>query len=87
MFPFALAIPALALLIPIIALLVNHQQKMAQIIHVQGGNPGTRGEIEALRQEVQQLRYQMNQQNLALERIQSALGSNVGQDSGQGRMG
>ena len=60
-------IPLTALMIPIIAILIHHQQRMAQIVHGRGINPELENEVRALRQEVQQLRQMMTYQNIPHE--------------------
>ena len=73
----ALAIPLLALLIPIVVILSKHQQKMAMIIHGQAHFPELENEVRALRHELQQLQYQMGQQNLALDQLRGNGGATV----------
>lgn len=53
-----ISIPILALMIPIVAILASHQQKMAPIIH----GSLFRSEIDALRSEVEQLRSMLHHQ-------------------------
>lgn len=62
-------IPIIIFLIPIIAILTNHQRKMAELIHGSKGNPNSAGEIEALRREVQELKQVVHQQTLAIDNI------------------
>lgn len=62
-----------ALMIPIIAMLMHHQQKMAQIIHGQIRNPELENEVRSLRVDLQQLQYQLSQQNMALEQMRSGV--------------
>lgn len=64
-------IPLTALLIPIVAILVHHQQKMAQIIH--GSNQRhtlPNPEIDQLRREVRELKELVHQQTLAIDSAQ-----------------
>lgn len=61
----ALLIPIVAVMIPIIALLTAHQRKMAEIIH--SNNPAQNAEVDALRQEVRELRTLVNQQTISLD--------------------
>jgi|SRR5579885_2732283 len=65
----AVMIPIVALLIPIIRTLTRHQQQMAEIIHSRQGAPAA--ELEAIRQELQSLRMQMNQHTIALDDLRS----------------
>ena len=65
----ALSIPLLALMIPIVALLIRHQQTMAQIIHGQDANPKVGSEVDSLRREMQQVRFQLEQHEVALEKM------------------
>jgi hypothetical protein len=61
-----LAIPILIFLIPIIAILVRHQQKMAEIFH--GGlNQQAQAEMQALRAEMMQMREMMHHQARVIE--------------------
>jgi len=62
-FPFL--IPITALMIPIVAILTVHQQKMARIVHEsrQVQDP----EVAQLRMEVHQLKEMVHQQMLALD--------------------
>jgi hypothetical protein len=61
----ALMIPIIALMIPIVAVLAGHKQKMAAILN----GPGNREELQALRNEVEQLKSLVHQQAFALERL------------------
>ncbi|AIE87722.1 hypothetical protein [Fimbriimonas ginsengisoli] len=57
-------------MIPIVAILTSHQQKMARIIHE--ARPQTDStEISALRQEVRELKELIHTQMLALDAAQS----------------
>ena len=58
-------IPLAGILCGIVAVLTGHQRKMAEIIH--RGNPNAGVEVEALRQEVRELRTLVNQQTIALD--------------------
>jgi len=62
----ALSLPILALLIPIIAVMTKHQQKMAEIIH---GGSQTRAELDAVQAEVHQLRAMVQHQAQALNEL------------------
>lgn len=67
--PFA--IPLLALMIPIIVVLTNHQRKMAELIHKGQNEPNVNAallhELQSLRAEVSQLKESVNIQALALD--------------------
>jgi hypothetical protein len=69
-------IPIIIFMIPIVAILTKHQQKMAELIHGQHGqqgqqnvNPNASFETSQLREEVRQLRELMTQQTLALDNL------------------
>jgi hypothetical protein len=62
-------IPITALMIPIVAILVSHQQKMAQLIHSGQRNPQQDAELNALRDEVRALRETVGSQALLLESV------------------
>lgn len=68
-------------MIPIVAILTNHQQKMAKLIH--GGqnennmNAALLNELQAMRTEVAQLREVVNQQALAVDDMRSFPRPNV----------
>lgn len=61
---FALIIPVMALLIPIVAILTYHQRKMAEIIHRNGGENQL---IANMQREIHELRQQVHQQTVALD--------------------
>ena len=63
-----LAIPILIFMIPIIAILTSHQQRMAKIMH-ESGQLGNNAEINALRGEVQQLRELVHQQAIQVDNL------------------
>ena len=65
-------IPIIALIIPVVAILTKHQQKMAELMR-QSPQAAPSPEVHALRQEVAQMRQLMNDQMLALDQIRSAL--------------
>ncbi|MFZ4508399.1 MAG: hypothetical protein ACOYON_11960 [Fimbriimonas sp.] len=72
----ALLIPVFALAIPIVAILTQHQRKMAEIM--QGKKPtedfafGNRdAEVQALRQELYELKQLIHQQSIAIDNIAS----------------
>ena len=62
-------IPLTALMIPIVAVLSHHQQKMAQIIH---GGGGAQGQTDALRQEIAELKSFVHQQAIAIDNLANA---------------
>lgn len=64
-------IPLTALMIPIIAILIHHQQRMAQIIHGRSSNPELENEVHALRREVQELKQMMSRQAPTFEMPES----------------
>lgn len=57
-------------MIPIVAILVTHQQKMAQIMHANRPQNNDQ-EINALRAEVRELKEMVHQQMLALDSYSS----------------
>jgi hypothetical protein len=61
-------IPLVIFMIPIIAILTNHQRRMAELIHGNRNN-ASNGDIEALRREVQELKQIVHQQTLAIDNI------------------
>jgi hypothetical protein len=61
---FALIIPVMALLIPIVAILSHHQRKMAEIIH---RNTGDNQLIANLQRELFELRQLVHQHAVALD--------------------
>lgn len=65
----ALMIPIMALAIPIVAILVNHQQRMAQIIHESSKGRLGDADVAALRDEIRALREAVNEQALAIESV------------------
>ena len=67
----AVFIPIIALMIPIVKMLVNQQQRMAEIIH---GTANRQPEIEIaqLRQEVYELKQLIHQQMIALDSVKLA---------------
>ncbi|MFI5387687.1 MAG: hypothetical protein ACHQ50_16380 [Fimbriimonadales bacterium] len=58
-------VPMTALLIPIVAIFSAHQQKMAQILHQSGGN----ADVNALRQEIAELKTLIHNQSIALDTL------------------
>ena len=63
---FAVLIPIIFLMIPIVKMLVSHQQRMAEIIHGTA-NHQANSEIAQLRQEVYDLKVLIHQQAIALD--------------------
>lgn len=61
----ALMIPILIFMIPIVAILTSHQQKMAELVRRQ--NPVQDEQLAALRMEVQELKALVHQQAIALD--------------------
>lgn len=60
--------------VPIVAILVHHQRKMAELIHqnhAQSLQPNQ--EVQALRHEIAELRQLMNQQTIAMDDLRSRL--------------
>lgn len=70
----AMMIPILSIVLAIVAVLAAHQRKMAEIIHSSQRNQNQPGELEAIRQELQSLRTQMNQQTIALDDMRNRQG-------------
>ena len=65
----AMAIPLLAMMIPIVAILTKHQRSMAELIHSrQSTNPA---ELDAIRQEIRELRTILHSQTIALDDLRS----------------
>lgn len=59
-------IPLTALMIPIVAVLTSHQQKMAQILNRTSGD---HTEVEALRREIAELKTLIHQQAITLDSL------------------
>lgn len=55
----------IALMIPIVAILVKHQQKMAEILHRATPN----AEVEAMRREIADLRALVHQQTIQIDSL------------------
>lgn len=76
-------VPIIIFMIPIVAILTKHQQKMAELIHGNHGqqnfnpnvNPQASFETSQLREEVRQLRELMTQQTLALDNLRDEVKS------------
>jgi hypothetical protein len=60
-----LLIPIIIFLIPIVAILTAHQQKMAQIMNNRPQLPNP--DVEALRQEIRELKQLIHQQAIAMD--------------------
>lgn len=61
-------IPVTALMIPIVAVMAHHQQKMAQILHRSAAD---HGELAGLRNEIAELKTLVHQQSITLDTIAS----------------
>lgn len=67
-------IPIVLAMIPIVAILTSHQQKMAQIVHGSKAgqlNDAQAAEIERLRHELQDLKALVHQQTIAIDNLSS----------------
>jgi len=64
-------VPLGGLMIAVISILINHQQKMAAIVHGRPMDPALAEQVDALRREVQELRNQLGRQALALDDLKS----------------
>ena len=64
-------IPIVALTIPIVAILVKHQQRMAEIIHGTARQQGD-AEIAQLRSEVYELKQLVHQQMISVDSLVSS---------------
>jgi hypothetical protein len=60
--------------IPIVAILTGHQRKMAELMRqpIQGQQPMSNIEIQALRAEVRELKQMLADQSLAIDQIRGA---------------
>lgn len=69
----AIAVPMGAFMIPIVAILTTHQRRMAELIHGKDGQYASQAnlEIQALRQEVSELRQLVHQQTIAMDGLMS----------------
>jgi hypothetical protein len=74
-------IPITALMIPIVAILVKHQQSMAQILH---GGAAENERIAALSEEIRQLRQRVDSLTLSLDSRQMSAQPAVRQRLGGG---
>ncbi len=66
----AVMIPIFALSIPIVAMLIKHQQRMAEIIHGTARQQGD-AEIAQLRSEVYELKQLVHQQMISVDSLVS----------------
>jgi len=73
-------IPIVAILmtfsIPLVAILVNHQRKMAELIHqnhIASMQPNA--ETEAMRRELSEMKQLIHQQTIAMDDLRSQLGT------------
>lgn len=62
-------IPMTALMIPIVAIFVSHQQKMTEIIHGRRHREEIEAELNGMREEIAGLRGQLTTQALALDAL------------------
>jgi hypothetical protein len=65
----AMAVPIIALMIPIVAILTRHQRSMAELIHSKSAVAPN--ELDAIRQEIRELRTILHSQTIALDDIRS----------------
>jgi len=65
----ALSIPLMFFAIPIIAILTNHQRKMAELIHSGQNKEASNTEIAALRHDIAELRALVHQQSIAIDNL------------------
>jgi hypothetical protein len=64
----ALMIPIIIFMIPIVAILTSHQQKMAELMSRNRAPEGT-ADIDALRREVAELKQLIHQQAIAMDNL------------------
>lgn len=57
-----------ALMIPIVAILVKHQQRMAEILHRSAPSP----EVDAMRREIADLKALVHQQTIQIDSLKGA---------------
>ena len=67
----ALMIPIVGIMIPIVAILTKHQQRMAEIIHSQHGGNEVLSKLESQERELQLLREQLNTQAIQIDDLKS----------------
>jgi ATP-dependent 26S proteasome regulatory subunit len=68
----ALMIPLAPFLVAIVAILVKHQQRMAEIMAAQNRDAVSASDVAALREEIRAVREAMTEQSLALEALRDA---------------
>jgi hypothetical protein len=81
----AVIVPLGVIAIPIVAILSAHQRKMAEILH--RNQPMHSGELEAIRQEMRELRMLMNQHTIALDDVRSRQGMSALKSDIEQRLG
>lgn len=72
-----LFIPIIIFMIPIVAILTKHQQRMTELLH---GSSGNRQDVETLRKEIQELKALVHQQTIQLDSLSNRM---LAQQSGQ----
>lgn len=72
-----LLIPIIIFMIPIVSILTKHQQRMTELIH---GSAGNRQDVEALKQEIKELKALVHQQTIQLDSLSNRM---LAQQSGQ----
>lgn len=77
----AIFIPIIALMIPIVGMLVRHQQKMAEIMH---SSRASLPEVEMLRREVADLKGLVHQQSIEIDSLSDWRKALPGTQSGEG---
>lgn len=66
----AMFVPVIGMMIPIVAILVRHQQRMAEIIHSGQATSGPlQAQIDTMRREIAELRQLVHQQTIALDTL------------------
>ena len=74
----AIFIPIIALMIPVVALLTKHQQRMTELVHgnvvngMEGNSERLLQEIQSLRLEVTELKQILYQQAISLDSMRNA---------------
>ena len=62
-------IPFFALLIPIIAILVRHQQRMTELIHGSAAQQGTRDDVASLKEQLNQVNQRLDALTLSVDTL------------------